>query len=110
MSHPFFAILDIPCDVPVPPAVRQALVADGVDTWFSGATDKGYDVFLDALAGFTADLEVSVDGNRWEALVSPLVTGQGAIDAHYNFVRVRVTAAGDYGDDTIVRVAGKDRR
>lgn len=110
MSHAFFAILDIPSDVPVPPAVRQALVGEGVDTWFGGATEKGYDVFLDAAAAFAADLEVSVDGHRWETLVSPIVTGQGSIDAHFNFVRVNVTAGGDYGDSTIVRVAGKERR
>ena len=67
-------------------------------------------ITLDAAATFVADLEGSVDGHRWETLVSPIVTGQGAIDAHLNYVRVRVTADGDYGDDTIVRVAGKDRR
>jgi hypothetical protein len=110
MSHAFYAILDIPCDVPVPPAVRQALTGDGIDTWFGGADEKGYDVNLDAAATFVADLEGSVDGHRWETLVSPIVTGQGAIAAHLNFVRVRVTADGDYGDDTVVRAAGKDRR
>lgn len=110
MSHAFFAILDIPCDVPVPPAVRQALTGDGIDVWFGGAVEKGYDVTLDGAATFVADLEGSVDGHRWETLVTPIITGQGAIAAHFNFARVRVTADGDYGDDTVVRVAGKDRR
>lgn len=110
MSHAIYGVLDIPADVPVPPAVKQALVASGATFAYGGATEKGYDVVLDAAATFVADLEGSVDGHRWEALVSPIVTGQGAIDAHLNFVRVRVTAGGVYGDDTLVRVAGKERR
>lgn len=109
MSHTVFEVLDIPCDVPTPPAVKQALVGEGDAFHFGGCTDKGYDLDVDAAATFAADLEVSVDGHRWEALVSPIATGQGAIDAHYNFVRVNVTLAGTYGDDTLVRVAGKER-
>lgn len=109
MAHALFAALHIPADVPVPPAVRQALAGNGDTFHFGGATEKGYDVTIDLAAAFVADLDVSVDGHRWEVLVSPIVAGQGAIDAHYNFARVRVTAPGDYGDDTFVRVAGKER-
>lgn len=109
MSHPLYGLLEIPCDVPVLPAVKQAVTGNGATFHFEGATDKGYDIYLDAAAAFTAQLEVSVDGKRWEALVSPIVTGQGAIDAHYNFARIVVSVAGDYGDDTVAMVAGKER-
>lgn len=110
MSHAIYGLLDIPADVPVAPAVKQALAGNGAAFHFGGATDKGYDVVLDGAAAFTADLEVSVDGHRWEVFVSPIVAGQGAIDAHYNFARIAVTAPGDYGDDTFVSVAGKEHR
>lgn len=109
MSHPLYGLLAIPADVPVPPAVKQALAGSGADFHMEGTTDKGYDIVLDAAATFVADLEVSVDSKRWETLVSPIVTGQGAIDAHFNFARVTVTAPGVYGDATQAMVAGKER-
>ena len=110
MSNPIFAVLDIPNDAPVVlPAVVQALAGSGAAFDLGGATDKGFDITLDGAATFVGSLEASVTGKDNWAIISAIATQQGAIAARYNFVRVTVANPGVYGDDTIVRVAGKER-
>lgn len=105
MGLPLFGVIHIPNDGATPPL---AIVANGAALHLKGTTEKGYEMTLDAGAAFTANLEASVDGNRWEVLAA-VATAQGAIAAYYNFIRVAVSAPGAVGPTTTVRFAGKER-
>lgn len=105
MGMPLFGVIVVPNDGAAPPL---AIVANSAAFHMKGTTEKGYEMTLDAGAAFVANLEASVDGHRWEVLAA-VATAQGAIAAHYNFVRVAVSAPGALGATTAVRVAGKER-
>lgn len=109
MGMPFSSLVTIPNDAPAtPPAVVQAVVAEGDSVHLGGHEALGYDIELDGAAGFTADLEASVDGRVW-TVIAAIATGDGALGEHYQYARVNVSVDGDLGDDTRVRVFGKAR-
>lgn len=70
-------------------------------------TDKGYDYTRDAGAAFTATLEGSVSGDNWTLVVALAASGQGAVAAQYNYLRVNCTVAGALGATTRLVAAGK---
>lgn len=99
MSVPMFASITVPAV-----AGGASAVVD-----MCGLFEKGYGYTRDAGAGFTAALEGSVTGNdNWTTIANLNASGSGAIDGHYNFVRVNVTVAGVLGATTALTVAGKD--
>lgn len=109
MGMPYAWQLDIPNDAPVvPPAVLQATLGNGTPSHLEAAEALGYDMTLDGAATWTGNLEASVDGTVW-TVIAAVATAQGALGEHYQYARVAVTAPGDYGDTTSVRVFGKDR-
>jgi hypothetical protein len=108
MGMPYAWVLPIPNDAAVPPAVLQATLANGAAVHLCACEALGYDIELDAAATWTGNLEASVDGAVW-TVIAAIATAQGALGEHYHYARVAVTGAGDYGDDTLVRIFGKDR-
>jgi len=70
-------------------------------------TDKGYDYTRDAGAAFTANLEGSVSGDNWTVIVALAASGQGAVGAQYNYLRVNCSVAGALGATTRLVAAGK---
>lgn len=95
-------------NVEFPSVGANAVVASGAETSIAqlAPASKGYDFERDAGAGFAANLEGSVTGRRWTVIVALAASGQGAISAHYNYVRVTVSVAGVLGATTDLRVAG----
>lgn len=108
MGMPYAFVIPIPNDAAVPPAVLQATLGNGAAVHLCACEALGYDMKLDAAATWTGNLEASVDGSVW-TVIAAVATAQGALGEHYHFARVAVTGAGNYGDSTLVRIAGKDR-
>lgn len=95
----------------VEPLMKNATTVDdlpGPIASLAGVTDKGYDYVRGAGAGFTAVLEGSVAGLAWTTIVNLNVSAQGAIPAHFNYVRINASAEGLLGTGTVCRVAGKE--
>ena len=69
-------------------------------------SDKGFDYIHDG-SGATAALEGSVSGLHWDSIQVLAADAQGAVDAHYNLVRVNTTGAGALGAGTKLVVSGK---
>jgi hypothetical protein len=72
----------------------------------SQCIQKGYDYTRDPGAAFTANLEASVTGQVWTVIAALAASGQGAIAAHYNYVRTNCTVQGLKGDLTRLVIAG----
>jgi hypothetical protein len=81
-------------------------VASGARVDLSQCIQKGYDYIRDGGATFTANLEASVSGQVWTVIAALAASGQGAIAAHYNYVRTNCTVAGAKGATTKLIVAG----
>jgi len=73
----------------------------------SQLSDKGYDFIRDVGAAFTAVLEGSVSGKNWTSVTTLAASGQGTVAAQYNFLRVKVSAAGALGATTVLLIGGK---
>lgn len=108
MGMPYSWMLPIPNDGAVLPAVLQATIGNGTAVNLCACEALGYDIEMDAAATWTGNLEASVDGTVW-TVIAAVATAQAALGDHYQYARVAVTGAGDYGDATRVRIFGKDR-
>jgi hypothetical protein len=97
-------VLEIPNDGAAPPL---AVAGAGPDIDVGQLGGKGYDFTRDAGALFTADLEGSVCGHQWAAIVALAASAQGAIPDHYTFIRVNVSIGGALGASTLAMVAGR---
>lgn len=83
----------------------EARVGEEFDA--SQLTDKGFDFTRDVGAGFTANLEGSVSGDNWTLISALAASGQGAVGAQYNYLRVNCSVAGALGATTRLVAAGK---
>ena len=80
----------------------QTIVAD-----LSQVTDKGYSYSQGVGKAFTGALEASVAGDLWTSIDALGASAQGSIAAHYNYVRLNITAKGVPGTNTRIVLAGK---
>jgi len=81
-------------------AVNTAIDISGVD-------NVGYEANIGAGAGFTANLEASVNGNVWTVITALGSSAQGALGDHYNFARVNVSVQGA-SDSSTVWICGRE--
>ena len=81
-------------------AVNPAIDISGVD-------NVGYEASIGAGAGFTANLEASVNGNVWTVITALGSSAQGALGDHYNFARVNVSVQGAH-DGSKVWICGRE--
>lgn len=103
MSMPEMRLVEFPLDA-LGTGV-EARVGEQFDV--SQLSDKGYDYTRDAGAAFTANLEGSVSGDNWTVIVALAASGQGAVGAQYNYIRVNCSVAGALGATTRLVSAGK---
>ena len=87
---------------PANTAVVQSHTVD-VSDW----SDKGYDFTRGVGSTFVGALSGSVAGDEFDEIITLAATSQGAIPAHYNYVRISVTTAGDIGHPTHLKLRGK---
>lgn len=103
MSMPEMRLVEFPLDVlGTGVEARTGKVFDAAQQ-----SDKGYDYTRDPAAAFTANLEGSVSGDNWTVIVALAASGQGAVGAQYNYVRVNCSIAGALGATTRLVAAGK---
>jgi hypothetical protein len=71
------------------------------------ASAKGYSLIRGAGAGWTGNIEGSVDQGNWTVIAAADASKQGSVADHYNFVRINVSVAGAVGTGTRFVVSGK---
>jgi len=102
MAFPEIRPLDLNED---PANPGDALVGQGKVYDARQMTEKGYEIERGAGAAIAGNIEGSVAGNQWATIVSLGASAQGAIPAHYNYIRADITTGGAI--DSVVRIAGK---
>lgn len=102
MAFPEIRTMDFPLDPAG--AVVEARVGKQFDA--RQLSDKGYDFTRGVGAGYTAALEGSVSGDNWTAVVALGASGQGAVPAQFNYLRINCSVAGAYDGD-VLKAAGK---
>jgi hypothetical protein len=91
------------------PQAPAGTVVVGMEKVHTGSwSEKGYDYTRDPGAGFTANLEGSVAEGQWTLIAALAASGQAAIAAHYNWVRINVSVGGALGATTRLVISGKE--
>lgn len=91
-----------------PQAPAGTVIVGTTPVFVGNWIEKGYDFTRDAGAGFTAAIEGSVGNGQWTSLVNLAASGQGTLAAHYNWMRINVSAGGALGASTRLIIAGKE--
>jgi len=102
MAFPENLLLEIPND-----GAGNAIVGTSDIVRIDQMSDKGYDFIRAAGATFVGNLEGSVSMRNWTTIAALAASGQGAVGAHYNYVRVKIGTAGVLGATTELFVGGK---
>lgn len=103
MAFPENRLLDLNAN-PASPA--DALNGAGKIMKVDQMSDKGYSIDRGAAAVFAGKIQGSVSGQIWGDISVIAADAQGAVAAHYNFVRLLVSTPGAI-DGTVIKIAGK---